>query len=281
MSRILQKVAPIGEAREKALLKGSTSYVYQTRPQGDVHAHVFAPEKRPVFPCPVILFFHGGFWDTPMPSQFVPHCMHFVSRGCIAIAVETRTSSRHGTGPIEAIEDARDAIRWARQNADMFQIDPAKLILMGSAGGALIALLAAMPKEKDLLPVDGLDCRPQALVLFSPLVDCTKSGVACDRFPSPASAKAHSPSKLVRRKLPPVLIFHGKADRIIPFVQVDRFHRAMRWRGNRCNLIDFDRAEHSFFNFNVSHQLFEHTVAASDHFLTDLGLLEPAPEMPF
>ena len=52
------------------------------------------------------------------------------------------------------------------------------------------------------------------------------------------------------------------------------------WR-NRFELIDFERADHSFFNFNVSHDRFEATIGAADRFLVDLGLLEPDPEAEF
>jgi acetyl esterase len=49
----------------------------------------------------------------------------------------------------------------------------------------------------------------------------------------------------------------------------------MRWRGNSCTLIDFERADHSFFNFNVNHSNFELTINAADHFLVDKGFLAP------
>jgi len=275
MSSILQKVAPIGEAREREMLKDSASYVYHSTPQGDVLAHVFQPENAAGTPRPVVVFFHGGFWDTPMPTQFVPHCLHFASRGAVAVAAETRTSSRHGTGPVEAIEDARELVRWLRSNADTLNIDPDRLTVGGAAGGAYLALLTVMPKEKDLLPVDGVDCRPQALVLFSALVNTTPKTPFADKFPDSKSAKRLSPSTLVRSKLPPILFFHGKSDRIVPFDEVDKFRRRLRWRRNRCDLVDFERSDHSFFNFNVSHTHFELTVGAADRFLVERGLLDP------
>ncbi|RYD28836.1 MAG: alpha/beta hydrolase, partial [Verrucomicrobiaceae bacterium] len=171
MSSILQKVAPIGEAREREMLKDSASYAYHSTPQGEILAHVFQPEGISATPRPAVVFFHGGFWDAAMPTQFVPHCLHFASRGAVAVAAETRTASRHGTGPVEAIEDARELIRWIRLNAETLNIDPARITVSGAAGGAYLALLTAMPKEKDLPAVDGVDCRPQALVLFSATVN--------------------------------------------------------------------------------------------------------------
>jgi acetyl esterase len=275
MSSILQRVAPIGEARDREILKDAATYIYQERTQGPVQAHVFLPQSpASAAPRTVVVFFHGGFWDTPTPTQFVPHCLHFASRGAVAVAAETRTGARHGTGPLEAIEDARDLIRWLRHNADTFNIDPDRVVAGGAAGGALLALLTAMPKAKAMPLVDGLDCRPQALMLFSALVNTTLKGQANSRFPDSGAAKRVSPTTLVRRKLPPMILFHGKSDRITPFDEVERFRRRLRWRGNDCTLVDFERQDHSFFNFNVSHRHFELTINAADRFLTDRGLLQ-------
>ena len=226
-------------------------------------------------PRPVVVFFHGGFWDSPTPTQFVPHCLHFASRGAVAVAAETRTSVRHGTGPMEAIEDARDLIRWLRHNADTFNLDPDRVVIGGSAGGAFLALLTAMPKPKHLPPVDGLDCHPQALILFSALVNTNHKGPLGSRFPDAKTAKRLSPTQLIRRKLPPMLLFHGKSDRITPFDEVERFRRRLRWWGNDCELVDFVGQDHSFFNFNVSQKNFELTIGAADRFLVAHGLLAP------
>lgn len=275
MSSILQKVAPIGEARDREILKDAATYVYAQRPQGNVLAHLFFPEKSQAAPRPVVVFFHGGFWDSPTPTQFVPHCLHFASRGAVAVAAETRTSAKHGTGALEAVEDARELIRWLRQNADTFNLDPSKVTIGGAGGGAYLALLSTLPKPKNLPPVGGFDCFPQALILFSSLVNTASKGQAADRFPDLRTAKRLSPNRLLRRKLPPMLFFHGKSDRITPFEEVEKFRRRLRWRGNSCELIDFVGADHSFFNFNVSHRNFELTIGSADRFLVDRGLLAP------
>lgn len=280
MSSILQKVAPIGEGRDREMLKAASSYIYRQSDQGDLVAHVFHPPGSDLSPRPAVVLFHGGFWDVSMVTQFVPHCLHFASRGAVGVAAEYRTSSKHGTSALEAIDDARELIRWLRANAETLNIDPKRITVGGASGGALMALLTALPKDRDLPDVNGISCRPQALILFSTLVDCTRKGQGQERFPNAKSAKKHSPLKLARGKLPPMLFFHAKADRITPFDQVERFRRKLRWRRNKCRLIDFERADHSFFNFNVSHQNFEMTIGAADRFLVENGLLEPEPEAP-
>jgi len=275
MSSILQKVAPIGEAREREMLKDSSSYIYHATPQGDILAHVFQPDDSCIGPRPAVIFFHGGFWDAAMVTQFVPHCLHFTSRGAVALAAETRTSSKHGTGPLEAIEDARELIRWVRANSESLNVDPARITVGGAAGGAFLALQTAMPLERDMPPVNGFDCRPQALILFSALVNTAPKSPFAGKFPDAKTAKRLSPTSLVRGKLPPMLLFHGRADRIVPFEDVEKFKRRLRWRRNPVELIDFEKSDHSFFNFNVSHRIFELTVGAVDRFLVERGLLDP------
>ncbi len=277
MSHILQKLPAIGEARERRMLEDASSYVYHQTPQGEVLAHVFLPKTPAAGPRPVVVFFHGGLWDTSMPTQFIPHCLHFAERGAVAVAVETRLSSRHGTGPIEAIEDARELVRWLRQHHSTFNLDPARITVGGAAGGAFLALLTAMPTDPAMPPVDGVGCRPQALLLFSAIVNTTAKGQVADRFPDAATAKACSPTSLVRSRLPPMLLLHGTADRIAPFAEVKRFRSRMRWRRNICDLVEFEGADHSFFNFNVNHAAFEMTVTAASQFLTKHGLLDPGP----
>ena len=265
---------PIGEERDREMLKGASTYTYRERPQGGIEAHLFFPKKPSEKPRTVVVFFHGGFWETPSPAQFVPHCLHLADRGAVAVTAETRTSSLHGTGALEAIEDARDLIRWLRHNAATFEIDPERVVVAGAAGGALLALMTSMPKLQDLPLRDGLDCRAQALILFGALVDAGAGSVAFQKFPDELSAKKNSPSRLLRRHLPPMMFFHGKADRIVPFDKVASFCRKARWRGNTCELIDYEKAEHGFFNFNLSHRNFELTIGAADRFLVERGLLD-------
>jgi len=274
MSQILQKIAPIGESRDKELLKSATTYVYVNHNGFDLIAHVFFPEGEVTTPRPAIVFFHGGFWDVSMVPQFVPHAHHFTSRGMVAICFEYRISSKHQSTPLDAIDDSIFTLNWLNASAGELGIDLTKMVFSGAAGGAYLSLLLGMRKDKDLSP----PFRPKALILFSALVNTTTKGQLSERFPSTKISTKLSPSRLVRRKLPPMIFFHGTSDRVTPFSEIATFCRRMRWRGNRCQLIDFNSAEHSFFNFNVSHSNFELTINTADRFLVDLGIIEEQPE---
>ena len=258
------------------MLKSAIEFAYQETPEGPLSAHFFLPEGyQEGDDRAVVVFFHGGFWDASMVTQFVPQCLHFASRGAIAAVVETRVQATHGTGPLEAIEDVNTFLDWLQEKASEVRMKLDRLVLGGTAGGALLALERALRKPGKTGHPEGAP-HPKALLLFSAVVD-TKSPEVAKRFPDPASAKSLSPMKLVRRDAPPMIFFHGRRDRLAPFSEIAKFRRKMKWRKNRIEVLDYEKAEHSFFNFNVSEFYYELTIKAADQFLVDIGLLEPDP----
>lgn len=47
-------------------------------------------------------------------GQFAPQAKHLAQRGMVAVLVDYRMRSRHGTTPLDAIADAKSAVRWVR-----------------------------------------------------------------------------------------------------------------------------------------------------------------------
>ncbi|MCW1886469.1 alpha/beta hydrolase [Luteolibacter flavescens] len=270
---LLQKIPLIGQARQREMLKSATTFTYSETPEGPLQAHFFTPDGfEPGDKRPLIIFLHGGFWESPMATQFVPHCLHFAQRGSVTVTVEMRVGSVHRTGPVEALEDLKEFLKWVKTYEPHFGVDPSKVILGGAAGGAFTALALALPKlgKNDVAPAYS----PAALLLFSTLLDPIVRPLL-DRFPDHATAKRMSPVKSVRRKAPPMILFHGKKDRLTPFATAEKFYKSMRWRRNKIELVEYENADHSFFNFNVSDQHYEWSVTAADQFLVDLKILPP------
>jgi acetyl esterase/lipase len=271
MSALIQLPA-FGATRDRELLKDSTTYCYKETDNGPLHAHVFFPPyHQPEKPTTLVIFFHGGFWDAAAATQFATQCLHFAELNCVCIAAESRVSSLHQSSPVDAIEDAQDLIIAAKKNHETLGIDPQKVVLVGAAGGAFLALHAAMSKSPRV--IDGIDPRPKALVLFSALVDTTPGTDHASRFSNKSEAKALSPSKMLRRKLPPMLFLHGKNDRITPAEPIHSFRRWMRWKGNKVEVIEYEAADHRFFNFNFNPVHHDLTLQAMEAFLHRCKLL--------
>ncbi|MBB5349866.1 acetyl esterase/lipase [Haloferula luteola] len=274
---VLFRVPPIGQARQKEMMKSAISFAYKETEQGPLSGHFFLPEgHQEGDERTLVLFFHGGFWDSPMITQFVPQCLHFASRGAIAGVIETRLQGVHGTGPMEAIEDVDAFFAWLREKSEEVRLKLDRLVLGGTAGGAFLALDQALrvPGKDKTSSVENPPAK--ALILYSALVNTTAPEIAA-RFPQDGLAKKFNPLRRPRRHAPPMIFFHGRRDRLTPFPALAKFARKMKWRKNQVEIVDYEKAEHSFFNFNVSEFYFELTTKAADHFLVDLGLLEPNP----
>lgn len=267
----------IGEARNQKLLSSATSYIYQQTPKGDLMAHFFFPPDYnfEVDRRPVVAFFHGGIWDISAPSQFIPHCHHFASRGMVAITIEYRNQALQDGTPEEAIVDAKEAMNFLKVHSASMGINPEKIVAVGASAGGNAVLCAALHPHHD---EERVSPKPAAMVLFGPVSDTTVKGIGNERFATPKIGKILSPSSnLPQKDLPPCLIFHGKADRVVPFAQSERFVKKYRKRKNQCELMEFQNAGHTFFNFNSDEQNYELTLRATDHFLVGLGILEPDP----
>ena len=93
------------------------------------------------YPC--IVFFFGGGWVNGNRYHFLEQAKYLSERGMICFLVDYRIASLHGTTPFEALEDAKSAIRFIRENNTKFNIDKGKIIAAGgSAGGHLISEMA-------------------------------------------------------------------------------------------------------------------------------------------
>ena len=270
----LTKAKPLSRERDLELLKDARSYVYQTEADCELVAHCFFPENHsPSDTRPAIIFFHGGLWDVSMATQFAPHCMHFAGRGMVAVSIEYRVSSIRDCSPEDALEDAQMAILWVKHNHQALGVDPNRIIVAGAASGAHMSLCLAM--MTDPIEMDPYSPRPLGVIALSTIMDTTKKGICHERFREAGNAAKLSPSKLICKGLCPMLLVHGKADTITPYDAVAKFTKAMKRKKNKCELIDFESMNHSFFNFNVSAEHFEITLNAMDAFAVALDCLEP------
>jgi len=267
--------------RNRELLKTAREEIYKT--VGDIHlpVYIWEPEgdKVPPYPKSVAAFFFSSGWDNGQVAQFAPHCVYFASRGMMTMAFDYRITNRNHGGPLEAIADARSAMRWIRLNAVELGINPGKIVGIGGSGGAHAITSAAMLNGFDD-PADILDSSPapNALVLFNPVLDTSKKGFGLERFPDAGVAKDANLIRAIRPGLPPMLLMHGTADRVVPFGGTYEFAKKSSKKKNFCRLIEFEGQGHGFFNFNLSFEMYEATLMAMDEFFVELGFLEPDPE---
>lgn len=204
-------------------------------------------EFRPVHPNGkgVVLIVSGG-WFSSHEAINVGFFAPMLEHGYTVFAVV------HGSQPKfkipEAEQDLHRAVRFIRHNAKRFEIDPDHLgALGGSAGGHLSLTLATQggpgaAKSKD--PVDAESSAVQAAVAFFPPTDFLNYGEAGQDAVGVGTLKAFytafgseadtaegrqklgkqiSPIYFVHPGMPPILIIHGDADKLVPIQQAKTF----------------------------------------------------------
>ncbi len=271
--------------RNKALLESSESFVYKPLEPldagEDLSVHLFYPAAAAVDtgPRPAVLFFFSSQWDSGQIAQFAPHALYFASRGAVSMVFEYRTKSTHETGPVKTMADIRTAIRWARYNHEHLDIDPSKVIAIGATAAAHgIATAAMVDGFEDNAGEALLSCVPDAMVLFSPIVDLSKKGYGFERFADINEAKRYDPTRFIRKSLPPMLIFQGSSDRVVPSASVAKFAKRMKRKKNVCEIEIFQGKGHGFFNFNVDVVSYEATISGADRFLVEQGFFDPSED---
>ena len=185
----------------------------------------------------------------------------FCSRGYTVFAI--RPGSRSKFSVPEMLTNIRIGIRWVRNHARDYGIDPENMAISGaSAGGHLVCLtIVKMQPGKD-----GKVEQPfKAVAVFFPptdflswngyLIDFSRDddwgrlvrGLALthEELVSQKIDKKHltervrqiSPARLVQGKLPPFLIVHGDTDAMVPLQQSQEFIEELKKAGNSAELI--------------------------------------------
>ncbi len=232
---------------------------------------IYTPEKHDDAPLPLIVWIHGGAWRAGSKS----HCpaLRFVSKGYVVASVEYRLT-QVAKFPAQ-IHDCKAAIRWLRKNASKYHVDPARIGVWGSsAGGHLVALLGTSGDVKELEGTVGMDrgapgvsSRVQAVCDFFGPTDFLQmdahalpiSSLIHDAPGSPESllvggpiqkhpdrVRKANPITYVTKDDPPIVIFHGDRDPLVPHHQSVIFEAALRKAGVDVTFHTVEGAGHGF-----------------------------------
>jgi hypothetical protein len=200
------------------------------------------------------------------------YCDALAKRGYVAMRVEYRTRGRDGVLPGEDIPDALSAMRWVRSHASELGIDPARVIAAGGSSGAYLAASTFAFEDRYPLGNDPkVPARPNAILLYSPLVDWLEVGSMSPAFMVVLGGDQElgariSPARHWRKDAPPAYVMVGTKEP--PFETVRQF--AAKWMdaGARIELFVADDAPHGFF---WQPEWSEKTLAQTERFLRSLG----------
>lgn len=247
---------------------------------------------------PAILLIHGGGWIGGTPEAFSLLARYFAARGMVAFNMTYRLARPDGPTIADCIADCRSALRFVRSHAAEFGIDPSRIAVLGdSAGGHLAAALGTLPEFENPGDDRAIPGTPDAMLLFNPITDMTEgewirfaaggTALADRKSPLPtapqdlAKAKSLSPLYHIRPGIPPSLVMHGTADKVVTAAQSQKFAEAAREAGSRCDLILLEDTGHAFVvpAYKSPEPVVVSAVRHADGFLESIGYVTGPPTL--
>lgn len=250
-----------------------TERIYKVIGERKLKLYIFEPVKSEKS-NPAILFFYGGSFTkgSNTAAKFQHQARYFASKGLVAICVDYRNAYDDTFSPIQAISDAKSAVRWVRKNCIDIGVDPDKVVMCGaSSGGYTVVSSIMLEPISDEKNNDTLSNIPNALVIFA----AGMNGVdIMDRmFPELREVAIQlSPMHHIKKCLPPTIWFCGTADLL--YESNKQFCEAMVEAGNEILFIPYKGMEHGFFNYGLNENYPYHdTIHRTEEFLQSLSLL--------
>lgn len=224
-----------------------------SRPQ----IQVYRPARAKATGAAVVIFPGGGYAGLTFDFEGVQQANYFVDHGVAAFVVKYRIPSDKtmvdkSMGPLQ---DAQQAMRFARQHAAQWGIDPRRIGAIGfSAGGHLAATLATRFDKAYVDNPDQISLRPDFLVLVYPVIsmdakithmDSRKALLGND--PPETIVRFFSNELQVTQDTPPTLILHAADDRLVDIDNSVAFFQSLRHAGVPVDARLFPKGEHGFY----------------------------------
>lgn len=220
---------------------------------------------------PAVLYFPGGGFLSADNNSFLQMRMALAEAGFVVASVEYRVIPERFPA---LLEDAKSAVRFLRSKAEEFRIDSERIGVFGNSAGGYLAMMMGCTNSthiydkgdclehsscissvvslygiSNLLTIGGgefeeIHCSPasnESVLLNGTAYISNPGGSIKD---DPEKAMAASPAGNVSGSMPPFMLMHGTADKLVSPSQSEEFYRLLTGAGNMAELVMVEGASH-------------------------------------
>jgi acetyl esterase/lipase len=195
-------------------------------------------------PAPVVIFFYGGGWTSGDKASYKFVGAALAEAGYVAVLPNYSLYPK-ARFPV-FMQDAAQAVAWARAHARAWGGDPDRIYLIGHSAGAHIAVLLALD-PKYLQEVGGSPGWLRGVVGLAGPYDFLpfRADYFKDLFGPPANFPRSQPINYVRADAPPLLLIQGMRDETVSPSNTQQLTAALQTVGGHVSTEYFDRAGHA------------------------------------
>lgn len=217
---------------------------------------VFLPKEKKAIQSAVIILPGGGYQHLAIDKEGTKVAEWFNSLGIVAFVLKYRLPSDviMTDKTIGPLQDAQQAVRYVRENAEKWNIDPKKIGVLGfSAGGHLASTLATHYDDKVYESNSKVSARPDFLLLIYPVIsmqnDITHKGSQTSllgEHPSQELIDSFSNEKRVTAQTPPTFLIHATDDTVVLPENSINYYLALKKNGVSAEMHIYEKGGHGF-----------------------------------
>lgn len=217
---------------------------------------LFLPNKEIVNNTAVLICPGGGYSHLAINKEGFKIAKWLNKLGITAFVLKYRlpTDSIMQDKKIGPLQDAQEAIRYIRRNAEKWNIDTKKIGVIGfSAGGHLAATLSTQYNSKVYESEDTISAKPNFSILIYPVIsmnkEITHKGSKTNllgEFPSDEIVEKYSNELQVNAETPITFLVHASDDNAVPVENTIRYYEALRKFDVPVEMCIFQKGGHGF-----------------------------------
>jgi para-nitrobenzyl esterase len=224
---------------------------------------------------PALVLIHGGgfFGGSSSVNALVDLAHSYASRGWVVFSINYRLSGDRGTVPSSwlyavsqlpdgvdanqalamypANRDARAALRWAKHNAEAYNIDPGYISVLGGSAGAFISVALGVANQDDYLSELSVEEDPS--LLSTHLEETFELRCILDFWGGRASVDildALDSGDRFDSADVPIMIIHGTEDPAVLFSESESIFAEYSATGVPCAFYPIEGEGHSIWQSN-------------------------------
>lgn len=242
----------------------------------ELKMQIFVPwafEINPSLRFPTVVFLQGSGWTSPNVNYELPQLAALARQGYV-VATITHRSYLDGFALPTFLKDSKTAIRFLRQNAEKYGVDPNRFGFWGTSSGGNTAQLIALTGDD---PVYQTEEWPEASDAVTCAVSCfgpsdlgamyQENLPELERMVNGSIEKqqdlihAISPIKILdqRKTACPIFLLHGTEDQLVDCRQSKEMFDQLNEAGIETQLLLVEGANHEgdFWSEKVYQRIFQ------------------------